>query len=92
MILQSRVRMESVGTITRMLSNRVYLGESHYYSKMFDEEDVIRRDTHQSLLTIEEFQEVHNIIKSRSRNPQGIRYTKINTVLDRLVVCGKCGK
>ncbi|MCM3456951.1 recombinase family protein [Heyndrickxia oleronia] len=87
---KSGKKWKDVGTITRMLSNRVYLGESHYYSKMFDE-DVIRRDTHQSLLTIEEFQEVHNMIKSRSRNPQGIRYTKINTVLDRLVVCGKCG-
>jgi len=83
-------KWKDVGTITRMLANRVYLGESHYYSKMFSE-DVIVRDTHQPLLTIEEFQEVRNMIKSRSRNPQGIRYTKINTVLDRLVVCGICG-
>ncbi|TKC18181.1 recombinase family protein [Robertmurraya kyonggiensis] len=83
-------RWKDVGTITRMLENRVYLGESHYDSKMFDE-SVIVRDTHQPLLTIEEYQEVQNMIKSRSRNPQGIRYTKINTVLDRLVVCGKCG-
>jgi DNA invertase Pin-like site-specific DNA recombinase len=87
---KSGKKWKDVGTITRMLANRVYLGESHYYSKMFGE-DVIVRDTHQPLLTIEEFQEVHNMIKSRSRNPQGIRYTKINTVLDRLVVCGICG-
>lgn len=83
-------KWKDVGTITRMLANRVYLGESHYYSKMFDE-DIIRRDTHQPLLTMEEHQEVKRIIKSRSRNPQGIRYTKINTVIDRLVVCGVCG-
>lgn len=57
---------------------------------MFNE-DVIVRDTHQPLLTIEEFQEVRRTIQSRSRNLQGIRYTKINTVLDRLVVCGICG-
>ncbi|MGG0176436.1 recombinase family protein [Gottfriedia acidiceleris] len=87
---KSGKKWKDVGTITRMLSNRVYLGESHYYSKMFDE-DVIKRDTHQPLLKIEEFQEVSNMIRSRSRNPQGIRYTKINTVLDRLVVCGICG-
>lgn len=87
---KSGKRWKDVGTITRMLFNRVYLGESHYYSKMFDE-DIIKRDTHQPLLTIEEFQEVSNMIRSRSRNPQGIRYTKINTVLDRLVVCGICG-
>ncbi|MDG4655868.1 recombinase family protein [Ectobacillus antri] len=87
---KSGKKFKNVGTITRMLTNRVYLGESHYYSKMFNE-DIIIRDTHQPLLTIEEFQEVTKMIKSRSRNPQGIRYTKINTVLDRLVVCGKCG-
>ncbi|MFC6040114.1 recombinase family protein [Paenisporosarcina macmurdoensis] len=87
---KSNKKWKDVGTITRMLSNRVYLGESHYNSKMFDSEVVVR-DTHQSLITIEEYQEVRKIIQSRSRNPQGIRYTKINTVLDRLVVCGKCG-
>lgn len=87
---KSNKKWKDVGTITRMLINRVYLGESHYSSKMFGE-DVIVRDTHEPLLTIEEFQEVNNMIKSRSRNPQGIRYTKINTVLDRLVVCGICG-
>jgi site-specific DNA recombinase len=87
---KSNKKWKDVGTITRMLSNRVYLGESHYYSKMFNEE-VIVRDTHQPLVTIEEFQEVNKIIRSRSRNPQGIRYTTINTVLDRLVVCGICG-
>lgn len=87
---KSGKKWKDVGMITRMLANRVYLGESHYNSKMFDEE-VLARDTHLPLVTIEEFQEVHNVIKSRSRNPQGIRYTKINTVLDRLVVCGICG-
>lgn len=87
---KSNKKWKDVGTITRMLANRVFLGESHYYSKMF-KVDVIVRDTHQPLLTIEEFQEVRNMIQSRSRNPQGIRYTKINTVLDRLVVCGICG-
>jgi len=87
---KSNKKWKDVGTITRMLSNRVYLGESHYNSKMFDTEVVVR-DTHQPLITIEEYQEVRTIIQSRSRNPQGIRYTKINTVLDRLVVCGKCG-
>ncbi|MEW5202653.1 recombinase family protein [Bacillus thuringiensis] len=87
---KSNKKWKDVGTITRMLANRVYLGESHYYSKMFDE-DVIVRDTHPALLTIEEFQKISNMIRSRSRNPQGIRYTKINTVLDRLVVCGICG-
>ncbi|SIR22303.1 Site-specific DNA recombinase [Bacillus cereus] len=87
---KSNKKWKDVGTITRMLANRVYLGESHYYSKMFDE-DVIKRDTHQPLLTIEEFQKVNTMIRSRSRNPQGVRYTKVNTVLDRLVVCGICG-
>ncbi|MED4037041.1 recombinase family protein [Niallia taxi] len=87
---KSNKKWKDAGTITRMLANRVYLGESHYYSKMFNE-DVIVRDTHQPLLTIEEFQKVNSMIRSRSRNPQGIRYTKINTVLDRLVVCGICG-
>ncbi|ATF13495.1 recombinase family protein [Brevibacillus brevis X23] len=87
---KSNKKWKDVGTITRMLANRVYLGESHYYSKMFDE-DVIMRDTHQALLTIEEFQKISSMISSRSRNPQGIRYTKVNTVLDRLVVCGICG-
>lgn len=83
-------KFKEVGTITRMLKNRVYLGESHYYSKMFDE-TVIKRDTHQPLLTIEEYQKVNSIIRSRSRNPHAIRYTKINTPLDRLIVCGLCG-
>lgn len=87
---KSNKQWKEVGTITRMLNNRVYLGESHYYSKMFDSEVNIR-DTHQALLSIEEFQEVAKTIKSRSRNPQGIRYTKVNTVLDRIVTCGVCG-
>lgn len=87
---KSKKSWKNVSTITRMLNNRVYLGESHYYSKMFKEE-IIVRDTHTPLLTIEEFQRVNEIIHSRSRNPKGIRYTKINTVLDRLIVCGLCG-
>lgn len=87
---KSNKKWKDVGTVTRMLANRVYLGESHYRSKMFGE-DVIVRDTHQPLLSIEEYQKISTMIRSRSRNPQGIRYTTINTVLDRLVVCGICG-
>lgn len=87
---KSGKKFKNVSTITRMLNNRVYLGEAHYYSKMFDNE-VIVRDVHEPLLTIEEFHQVNSLIRSRSHNPQGIRYTKVNTILDRLVVCGVCG-
>ena len=54
-------------------------------------EDVIITDTHEPLMTIEEYQKIKKMIDSRSRNKQGIRYTKINTPLDRLIYCGICG-
>lgn len=83
-------KFKAATTITRLFENRVYLGESHYNSQMFGE-DVIIRDTHEPLMTIEEYQKIKKMIGSRSRNKQGIRYTKINTPLDRLMYCGICG-
>lgn len=83
-------KFKAASTITRLFDNKVYLGESHYNSKMFGE-DVIIRDTHEPLMTIEEYQKIKKKIASRSRNTQGMRYTKINTPLDRLMYCGICG-
>ncbi|MGE8006205.1 recombinase family protein [Lysinibacillus sp. NPDC093216] len=83
-------KFKAATTITRLFENRVYLGESHYNSQMFGE-DVIIRDTHEPLMTIEEYQKIKKTVGSRSRNKQGIRYTKINTPLDRLMYCGICG-
>jgi len=83
-------KFKAATTITRLFENRVYLGESHYNSQMFGE-DVIITETHEPLMTIEEYHKIKKMIDSRSRNKQGIRYTKINTPLDRLIYCGICG-
>lgn len=76
--------------ILGILQNRVYLGESKYNSKRL-KKTAIAKDTHESIMTEDEFNQIQALFKSR-RSKENLYSLGIKSPVNKLLVCGVCGK
>ncbi|MEC2400925.1 recombinase family protein [Bacillus subtilis] len=72
-----------------ILQNRVYLGESKYNSKRL-KKVAIAKDTHEVIMTEEEFNQIQALFKSR-RSKENLQSLGIKSPVNKLLVCGVCG-
>jgi site-specific DNA recombinase len=73
-----------------ILQNRVYLGESKYNSKRL-KKTAVAKDTHEAIMSEEEFNQIQALFKSR-RSKENLQSLGIKSPLNKLLVCGVCGK
>ncbi|WP_191561609.1 recombinase family protein [Metabacillus idriensis] len=73
-----------------ILQNRVYLGESRYNSKRL-KKTAIAKNTHEAIMTEQEFNQIHALFKSR-RSKENLQSLGIKSPVNKLLVCGVCGK
>jgi site-specific DNA recombinase len=78
-----------VGTISDLIARRTYIGETKFKSDKFGE-DVYLKGTHEPLVSLEDFIAVRDIMSKRKQFQ--IRQHPITSPLDKLIVCGKCGR
>jgi DNA invertase Pin-like site-specific DNA recombinase len=78
-----------VGTISDLIARRTYIGETKFKSDKFGE-DVYLKGTHEALISLEEFITVRDIISKRQQFK--IRSHPVTSPLDKLIICGKCGR
>jgi site-specific DNA recombinase len=76
-------------TISNLLERRTYIGETNFKSEKFGEE-VNLKGTHEGIVTLEEFMQVRNILAGKQHFKA--RTHAITSPLDKLIVCGKCGR
>lgn len=76
-------------TISNLLERRTYIGETNFKSDKFDEE-IILKNTHEGIVSIEEFVKVRNILANKQHFRT--RTHAITSPLDKTVHCGKCGR
>jgi len=76
--------------ILDILQNRVYLGESKYNSKRL-KKTAIAKDTHESIMTEDEFNQIQALFKSR-RSKDKLYSLGIKSPVNKLLICGVCGK
>lgn len=76
-------------TISDFIRRRSYIGETNYISEYFGE--VVRiKDTHEKIVTLEEFIKVGEVLDKRKKFKT--RSRPVTSPLDKLVVCGHCGR
>ncbi|WP_144549682.1 recombinase family protein [Bacillus sp. X1(2014)] len=75
--------------ISRLLNNRTYIGEYSFKSEKFNEK-VTKKNNHEAIITPEEFLQVKNTLANRRRF--SLRIHDIISPLEKLIVCGKCGR
>lgn len=73
-----------------ILQNRVYLGESKYDSKRL-KKVAIAKDTHEAIITEQEFNQVQALFTSR-RSKENLQSLGIKSPVNKLLVCGVCRK
>jgi len=73
-----------------ILQNRVYLGESKYNSKRL-KKTAVAKDTHEAIMTEQEFNQIQTLFKSR-RSKENLQSLGIKSPVNKLLVCGVCGK
>lgn len=73
-----------------ILQNRVYLGESKYNSKRL-KKTAVAKDTHEAIMTEQEFNQIQALFKSR-RSKENLQSLGIKSPVNKLLVCGVCGK
>lgn len=76
--------------VLAILQNRVYLGESKYNSKRL-KKVAVAKDTHEAIMTEQEFNQIQALFKSR-RSKENLQSLGIKSPLNKLLVCGVCGK
>jgi site-specific DNA recombinase len=76
-----------VGTISDIIKRRTYIGESRFKSEKFDEE---AKGEHEALVSLEDFMLVRKIMAKRKQF--GERSHPVTSPLDKLIICGKCGR
>ncbi|MED3562220.1 recombinase family protein [Bacillus xiapuensis] len=78
-----------VGTISDLIARRTYIGEMKFKSEKFEEE-IYLKNTHEPLVSLEDFIAVREIMAKRQQFKT--RSHPVTSPLDKLVVCGKCGR
>lgn len=78
-----------VGTISDLIARRTYLGEIKFKSSKFGE-DVYIKGTHEPLVSLEDFIAVREIMSKRQQFKT--RSHPVTSPLDKLMICGKCGR
>ncbi|MFJ7510035.1 recombinase family protein [Peribacillus simplex] len=73
-----------------ILQNRVYLGESKYNSKRL-KKVAVAKDTHEAIITEQEFNQIQALFKSR-KSKENLQSLGIKSPVNKLLVCGVCGK
>ncbi|MGE6610002.1 recombinase family protein [Peribacillus sp. NPDC076916] len=73
-----------------ILQNRVYLGESKYNSKRL-KKVAVAKDTHEGIITEQEFNQIQALFTSR-RSKENLQSLGIKSPVNKLLVCGVCGK
>ncbi|WP_026581556.1 recombinase family protein [Bacillus sp. J33] len=73
-----------------ILQNRVYLGESSYNSKRL-KKTAIAKNTHEAIMTEQEFNQIQTLFKLR-RSKENLQSLGIKSPVNKLLVCGVCGK
>ncbi|MFE4350195.1 recombinase family protein [Peribacillus butanolivorans] len=76
--------------VLAILQNRVYLGESKYNSKRL-KKTAVAKGTHKSIMTGEEFSQIQALFTSR-RSKENLQSLGIKSPVNKLLVCGVCGK
>ncbi|XQY90612.1 recombinase family protein [Metabacillus sp. HB246100] len=76
--------------VLNILQNRVYLGESKYESKRM-KKTAIAKDTHEAIMTEDEFNQIQSLFKSR-RSKENLYSLGVKSSVNKLLVCGVCGK
>lgn len=75
--------------VSRLLNNRTYIGEYNFKSERFGEELALKNN-HEAIITPEEFLLVRKTMANKQR--YSTRIHGIISPLDKLLVCGKCGR
>jgi site-specific DNA recombinase len=76
-------------TVSNTLERRAYLGETKFKSEVFGDE-VYLKDTHEPLVSLEDFMKVREILANKQHFRT--RTHGITSPLDKLIICGYCGR
>lgn len=76
--------------VLRTLQNRVYLGEAKYNSKRL-KKTAVAENCHEPLMTEDEFNQIQSLLKSR-RSKENLYSLGVKSCVNKLLVCGVCGK
>lgn len=85
----SRGSLFKSDSISRIVKNRVYLGEGRYNSKRLGKK-AVAKDCHDPLMTVDEFEKIQALLKSRV-SKENTKSLGIKSPINKLLVCGKCG-
>ncbi len=76
-------------TISNLLERRTYIGEINFKSDKFGE-DITIKDTHEGLVSLNDFLAVRKILSEKQQFQK--RTHAVTSPLDKLIVCGRCGR
>ncbi|TFH63490.1 recombinase family protein [Peribacillus frigoritolerans] len=76
--------------VLRILSNKAYLGMCEYYSSYLNE-TAIAKDCHEPIMTVQEYNDIQALIKSRV-SKENLSSLGVKSPVNKILKCGVCGK